>query len=85
MDRLIEYANEWNNSAKHFYDNGDYKWIVSHLQQNSEVLEIGCGTGYKTLSLLEAGNKVIAVDKNFIYIDRAIQKLFNHLTMVSLP
>lgn len=28
------------------------------------ILEIGCGTGYSILALLENGHKVIAIEKN---------------------
>lgn len=35
------------------------------------VLEIGCGTGQSTLSLLEAGHSVVAVDQNPYCIETA--------------
>ena len=37
--------------------------------------EVGCGTGYSTLALLENGHKVIALDKNNECIEKAIEYL----------
>ena len=72
MDSLFEYANDWTKSAKHFYDRGDYKWAADFLPLDGTVLEIGCGTGYSPLAIIEHGNKVIGIDKNIVCIDRAI-------------
>lgn len=49
---------------KIFYDKGYYTWMVDKLTAYKIVLEVGCGTGYSTLALVERGYKVIAVDKN---------------------
>ena len=72
MDKLIKYANEWTKSAKHFYDRGDYGWAANHLSSKGTVLEIGCGTGYSSIAIMEHGNKIIAVDKNIVCIDRSL-------------
>lgn len=64
MDLKEKYAIEWNASAEFFSCNGDYDWMETHLHKYHTVLEIGCGTGYSTLSLLNQGHKVICVEKN---------------------
>lgn len=58
------YADQWNISAQHFYDKGYYSWMAQVINEFHTVVEIGCGTGYSTLALLEAGHSVIAIDKN---------------------
>lgn len=69
-DELL-YANQWNTSAEYFYSKGYYSWMADKLVSYTTVLEIGCGTGYSTLALLEKGFKVIAVDKNPKCIEHA--------------
>lgn len=69
-DELL-YANQWNNSAKYFYNMGYYSWMVDKLKSYKIVLEVGCGTGYSTLALIEKGHKVIAVDNNSECINQA--------------
>lgn len=59
-----EYAEQWDVSAKYFYDRGYYKWMASAIENHDTVVEIGCGTGYSSLSLIENGHRVIAVEKN---------------------
>jgi len=36
--------------------------LISHLQPEMRVLEIGCGTGYFTKELLKTGSNIIAID-----------------------
>ena len=55
---------------KIFYDKGYYTWMVDKLTAYKIVLEVGCGTGYSTLALVERGYKVIAVDKNLNVLKR---------------
>lgn len=69
------YANQWNISAKYFYEKGYYFWMGEKLSQFNTVLEIGCGTGYSTLALVEKGYKVIAVEKNKDCITQAKELL----------
>lgn len=60
----MEYSEKWNSSAEFFYKNNDYYWMVDHLRDYHTILEIGCGTGYSTLAMLEKGHRVIAIDNN---------------------
>lgn len=64
MKEKYEYAEQWEVSSKYFYDKHYYKWMQEKIQSYKVILEIGCGTGYSTLTLLENGHKVIALDKN---------------------
>lgn len=45
--------------------------MTNEIDQYRVVLEIGCGTGQSTLSLIEAGHKVIAVEKNNFCIEKS--------------
>lgn len=69
-DELI-YSEQWNVSSKYFYDKGYYAWMADKLTAYKIVLEVGCGTGYSTLALVERGYKVIAVDKNPECLEKA--------------
>ncbi len=64
MNEIEKYAYEWENSANTFLEQGDYKWMARQLKGFKTVLELGCGTGQSTLSLLQQGLNVIAIDKN---------------------
>lgn len=64
MSKESEYASQWFSSAEFFYEKGYYRWMGEKIKDYETVLEIGCGTGHSTLALLQAGHKVIAVDKN---------------------
>ena len=65
------YAQQWDVSSKYFYEKGHYHWMASKIGQFSTVLEIGCGTGYGTVALIEKGFDVISIDKNAVCIERA--------------
>ncbi len=39
-----EYAEQWDVSAKYFYDRGYYTWMASAIENHDIVVEIGCGT-----------------------------------------
>lgn len=74
MNEIERYAEQWNFSAQFFYDKKYYQWMCEKLIGFQTVMEIGCGTGYSTLALLNSGHKVIAIDKNHECI-MAAQKL----------
>lgn len=71
MEQKELYAEQWNNSANYFYDNGSYLWMCKAIKKYHTILEIGCGTGQSTLSLLENEHKVIVVEKNQFCIEKA--------------
>lgn len=70
-DEKLIYADEWNVSSQYFYENKYYDWMAENIVGYHCVLEIGCGTGYGTLALLEKGFDVIAVEKNKECISKA--------------
>lgn len=71
MTEKEKYAQEWNASAQYFSDKEYYRLLSEQIGEYKTVLEIGCGTGQSTLSLLAAGHTVVAIDQNQQCIDRA--------------
>ena len=59
------YASEWNKSSEFFYNKGYYSWMSNYIKDYHTVLEIGCGVGYGTLSLVKAGHEVVSVEKDY--------------------
>lgn len=78
-----EYANSWSVSSKFFYKENYYRWMEEKISEKAIVLEIGCGVGYSTLTLLENGHKVIAVDKNQFCLDMAKELVINKGYIIS--
>jgi len=77
MDRDLrkEYSKQWEESAEFFYNNKDYSWMCKKLEKYDVVLEIGCGTGYSTLALVENGHKVVVVENNEFCLEKTRQLL----------
>lgn len=75
MNERKIYAEQWDMSAKFFYDQGYYSWLAQKVEKMHTVIEVGCGTGYSTLALVEHGHRVIAIDKNHDCIVRAMKLL----------
>lgn len=67
-----EYANEWHASATRMAANGHYAWMVQQLGAATTVLEIGCGSGASTLSLVRAGMVVLSLDVNEFLISKSL-------------
>lgn len=59
-----KYASQWQITSQHYYELGYYDWMCQQLGNSKNVLEIGCGSGFSTLSLLENNKFVIAVEEN---------------------
>jgi SAM-dependent methyltransferase len=64
MNEIKGYAEQWNTSSQFFFDKKYYQWMCEKLTEFKTVLEIGCGTGYSTLALINSGHKVVAIEKN---------------------
>ena len=71
MNEKIKYSEQWDISAQYFYNKGYYSWMADKLTGYKNVLEVGCGTGYSTLALVEKGYRVIVVEKNPECINKA--------------
>lgn len=77
MEEIEKYADQWDASARYFYEKDYYAWMAQKLIDYSTVVELGCGTGYSTLALAEKGFKVLAVDKNTACITKAKELIRN--------
>lgn len=75
MEIKKKYADQWNNSSKYFYSKNYYKWMETDIHDFQNILEVGCGCGYSTLSLVEQGHKVLSLDKNSHCIDMAYDRI----------
>lgn len=77
MDRnlRLEYSEQWEESAEFFNRNKDYEWMAKKVESYDVILEIGCGTGYSTLSLLKKRRKVVVVENNEFCIEKTKQLL----------
>lgn len=71
MTQETLYAEQWDESAKYFYDTKRYHWMAEKISDYKTVVEVGCGTGYSTVALVETGHKVIAIDKNSNCLEKA--------------
>ncbi|BAN33968.1 hypothetical protein SCD_n00119 [Sulfuricella denitrificans skB26] len=92
-----EYAHEWKASAENFSVNRHYAWMVQQLGDQPLVLEVGCGSGASTLSLVQAGMRVVSLEDNEHLAAMAVEHLkangisvevvsleaFNHLDLVA--
>ena len=62
------YISQWSLNAKQHFGDGDYKWLCDFIKLNVRdgcgIAEIGCGAGYSTLSFLQKGFDVAAIDTN---------------------
>lgn len=75
MEIQTKYAERWDKSSEFFYSKGYYQWMGKALAEYKTILEIGCGCGYSTLSLVKTGHRVLAIDKNPVCIDMAYNLL----------
>ena len=48
-------------------------WIINRINSSESILEIGCGTGLLASKMVQKGNNVIAIDRNFQMIDYAMK------------
>lgn len=70
-----EYAHEWKASAAHFAANRHYAWMIQQLGNKPLVLEVGCGSGASTLSLAQAGMRVVSLEDNEHLVTMAVEHL----------
>lgn len=70
-----EYIDAWDNNAKQHYNNQDYEWLCGKIKLYKNILELGCGSGYSTLSLAQNGHQVLSIDCN----SEALKKTSNLL------
>lgn len=65
-DAEKNYVSHWKINAQQHYNDGDYHWLCSLLNNPPyhTILEIGCGAGYSTLAFLQRQFKVISIDSN---------------------
>lgn len=60
-----QYAEQWSINSQHFLANGSYDWMSSKVNTCKTILEVGCGAGLSTLSLVRGGcEKVIVIESN---------------------
>lgn len=71
------YADKWGRSSEFFYQRGYYHKFAKSLEERNQLLEIGCGCGFSTLSLAECGHSILAIDNNPYCIDMASELISN--------
>ncbi len=59
-----KYTKEWDITSSFFDAEGHYAWMSGQMTNYDHILEIGCGVGYSTLSLLKDGHSVVSVEEN---------------------
>lgn len=70
-----EYSLTWENDSEYFNLNGYYCWMEKAVSSYRTILEVGCGNGYSTLTLLQNNHKVIVVDYNPYCLEKTKQLL----------
>lgn len=54
-------------------------WIIEHIKNSENILEIGCGTGILSKKMALKGNNVLAIDKNINMINYALKNFPTNL------
>lgn len=58
---VADFLAYWLDEGEAYFRRGDYAWMAEQLA-GQRVLEVGCGPGFGTLALLQAGCPVLVVD-----------------------
>lgn len=59
-----QYAEEWKKSAEAFSSANHYNWMGEQLGNVKRVIEVGCGSGASTESLVAAGRQILVIESN---------------------
>ena len=72
MHSQTDFLQYWQDEGSIYKRGGDYDWMCSRLAAAAprRVLEIGCGLGFSTLSLLSAGYSVLSLDSLPICLEK---------------
>ena len=65
------YSNEWSKSSFEYEKKGFYKWCANSIEGQRRVLELGCGCGFSTYSMLSNNHEVVAIEENPFMLDHA--------------
>ncbi len=79
-----EYKKQWLIDSKTINERNHYDWMESFIKPYYLVLEIGTGTGYSTLKLLNNNHKVISIDENIECLNKAYSFLISQGKRVKL-
>ncbi|MDL4843171.1 class I SAM-dependent methyltransferase [Aquibacillus rhizosphaerae] len=70
-----EKAEFWNQSSKGMWENGSRKTIIpfieKHMPKGRYIADLGCGDGFGSLKLYQAGYRVVGIDLSKEMIERA--------------
>lgn len=74
------YANNWNSTSQHHFDNGIYHWLSALLEEAKpkRILDIGCGSGHGLAALYEVlgpDTMIVAIDENRACLNAAKRTL----------
>lgn len=69
------YEDEWNFTSEFYHENGYYEILSNRFENGLRILEIGCGTGYSTISLSKKAKSIISIDENSYCINSTFEKL----------
>ncbi|WP_371325510.1 methyltransferase domain-containing protein [Dechloromonas sp. ZY10] len=58
---VAEFLAYWEEEGEAYFRRGDYAWMAAQVA-GRRVLEIGCGPGFGTAALIQAGCQVLVVD-----------------------
>src|ERR1700760_4882630 len=64
-------ATEYDDNYNYVYKYGEVVVKLLAPQQGERILDLGCGTGYLTNIIAQAGARVIGIDKSAAMIERA--------------
>ncbi len=74
-EKRSSYIASWSVTAKHYEEQGYYKWMAQQISGYKKVLEVGSGDGRATRQLLDNGHQVISIDENPKCLDATEQYL----------